>query len=216
MWRGFMPKCQTHQGKSFTQDKFAFLLCVLIVSQSLSNLSKSVKQVFAMKIVTDKTPKVDIASILTKSEMQAIDAYIHHYPQARAAVLDALKFVQKRNGWVDDAQVVAIANMLNIAIADVEGVATFFNRIYRQPVGRHVILLCDSIACYLTGFEEVAHALKMALSIEYGQTTADNRFTLLPICCLGNCDKGPSLLIDEDTYGPVGPNDIAMILEQYP
>lgn len=169
-----------------------------------------------MKIVTDKTPKVDIASILTKSEMQAIDAYIHHYPQARAAVLDALKFVQKRNGWVDDAQVVAIANMLNIAIADVEGVATFFNRIYRQPVGRHVILLCDSIACYLTGFEEVAYALKMALGIEYGQTTADNRFTLLPICCLGNCDKGPSLLIDEDTYGPVGPNDIAMILEQYP
>lgn len=168
-----------------------------------------------MKIVTDKAPKVDIHAILTKEEIIGIDEYIHHYPQARAAVLDALKLVQKRNGWVNDAQVVAIANMLGIAVADVEGVATFFNRIYRAPVGRHVILLCDSIACYLTGFEAVEKALKDALGIEYGQTTPDGRFTLLPICCLGNCDKGPSILIDEDTYGPVEAHEVALLLEQY-
>ncbi len=168
-----------------------------------------------MKIVTDKTPKVDVASILTGDEIAGIDEYIHHYPQPRAAVLDALKLVQKRNGWVDDAQVAAIANMLDIAVADVEGVATFFNRIYRNPVGRHVILLCDSIACYLTGFEAVERAFKSQLGIDYGQTTEDGRFTLLPICCLGNCDKGPSVLIDEDTYGPVTPDEVAMILEQY-
>lgn len=168
-----------------------------------------------MKIVTDKTPKVDIQSILTADEIAGIDEYIHHYPQARAAVLDALKLVQKRNGWVNDAQVAAIANMLDIAVADVEGVATFFNRIYRQPVGRHVILLCDSIACYLTGYEALANAFKQSLGIDYGQTTPDGRFTLLPICCLGNCDKGPSVLIDEDTYGPVRPEEVAMLLECY-
>lgn len=168
-----------------------------------------------MKIVTDKTPKVDVASILTSEEIAGIDEYIHHYPQARAAVLDALKLVQKRNGWVDDAQVAAIANMLDIATADVEGVATFFNRIYRSPVGRHVILICDSIACYLTGYEALADAFKRELGIEFGQTTADGRFTLLPICCLGNCDKGPSVLIDEDTYGPVLPSEVSMLLEQY-
>ena len=168
-----------------------------------------------MKIVTDKTTKVDVASILTSAEIAGLDEYIHHYPQARAAVLDALKLVQKRNGWVDDAQVAAIANMLDIATADVEGVATFFNRIYRSPVGRHVILICDSIACYLTGYEALADAFKRELGIEFGQTTADGRFTLLPICCLGNCDKGPSVLIDEDTYGPVLPSEVSMLLEQY-
>ena len=168
-----------------------------------------------MKIVTDKTPKVDVASILASAEIAGIDEYIHHYPQARAAVLDALKLVQKRNGWVDDAQVAAIANMLDIATTDVEGVATFFNRIYRSPVGRHVILICDSIACYLTGYEALADAFKRELGIEFGQTTADGRFTLLPICCLGNCDKGPSVLIDEDTYGPVLPSEVSMLLEQY-
>lgn len=168
-----------------------------------------------MKIVTDKTPKVAVETILTADEIVGIDEYIHHYPQARAAVLDALKLVQKRNGWVDDAQVQAIANMLQIPVSDVDGVATFFNRIYRSPVGRHVILLCDSIACYLTGFEAVEKELKAQLGIEYGQTTPDGRFTLLPICCLGNCDKGPAILIDEDTYGPVEAHEVAKLLEQY-
>lgn len=168
-----------------------------------------------MRIVTDKTPKVDINAILTQPEIDGIHEYIHHYPQARAAVLDALKLVQKRNGWVDDTQVNAIADMLNMPVTDVEGVATFFNRIYRSPVGRHVILLCDSIACYLTGAESLAEAFKRELGIDFGQTTPNGRFTLLPICCLGNCDKGASVLIDEDTYGPVLPSEVALLLEQY-
>ncbi|MES1965289.1 NADH-quinone oxidoreductase subunit NuoE [Psychrobacter sp. AH5] len=168
-----------------------------------------------MKIVSDKTPKVEVASILTASEIDAINEFMHHYPHPRAASLDALKIVQQRNGWVDDAQVNAIANMLDIPVTDIDGVATFFNRIYRQPVGRHVILICDSIACYLTGYEALSAAFKAELGIDYGQTTADGRFTILPICCLGNCDKGPAVLIDEDTYGPVQPDEVAQLLELY-
>ncbi|MER2162882.1 MAG: NADH-quinone oxidoreductase subunit NuoE [Psychrobacter alimentarius] len=168
-----------------------------------------------MKIVSDKMPKVDVASILTAEEIAAIHEFMHHYPQARAASLDALKIVQKRNGWVDDAQVNAIANILDIPMSDMDGVATFFNRIYRQPVGRHVILICDSVACYLTGYEALSAEIRAQLGIEYGQTTTDGRFTLLPICCLGNCDKGPAVLIGEDTYGPVQPTEVAQLLELY-
>lgn len=168
-----------------------------------------------MKIVTDKTPKVDVASILTEAEIHDIHEFMHHYPQSRAASLDALKIVQRRNGWVDDAQVNAIANILKIPVTDVEGVATFCNRIYRSPVGRHVILVCDSIGCYLVGGENLGQAFERTLGISFGQTTPDNRFTLLPICCLGNCDKGPAVLIDEDTYGPVQIEEIAELLEQY-
>lgn len=169
-----------------------------------------------MKIVTDKTPKVDVSSILTEQEIHEIHEYMHHYPQARAASLDALKIVQRRNGWVDDAQVQAIANILQIPVTDVEGVATFYNRIYRSPVGRHVILACDSIACYLVGAESLASKFEQELGIKFGQTTPDNRFTLLPICCLGNCDKAPAVLIDEDTFGPIQLDEVAQLLEQYP
>lgn len=78
-----------------------------------------------MRIVSDKMPKVDVASILTAEEIAAIHEFMHHYPHPRAASLDALKIVQKRNGWVDDAQVNAIANILNIPVTDMDGVATF-------------------------------------------------------------------------------------------
>ncbi len=168
-----------------------------------------------MMILTDRSPRVNVEAILTAQEIHDIEHYMHHYPDPRAASLDALKIVQRRNGWVDDAQVQAVAQMLGIPASDVDGVATFYNRIYRRPVGRHVILLCDSVGCYLVGAETLAAAFKRILGIEYGQTTADGRFTLLPICCLGNCDQGPTLMIDEDTHGRVSVESIPALLEAY-
>ena len=168
-----------------------------------------------MLIVTDSRPRVDATQILGRELVEQINHHTHHYPQKRAAVLDALKAVQKVHGWVNDTQLAAGASLLEMAVADVEGVATFYNRIYRQSVGRHVILVCDSIACFLTGYEELAGELQAELGVEFGQTTADQRFTLLPIVCLGNCDKGPSLMIDEDTHGPIKPGQIKALLESY-
>lgn len=168
-----------------------------------------------MIIVTDSRPHLDVEAVLPAAVIDEIQHHVAHYPQPRAAVLDALKAVQKLEGWVNESQLIAVAHLLNMSVADVEGVATFYNRIYRQPVGRHVILLCDSIACFLTGYEDLYQELKTNLGIEFGQTTADNRFTLLPICCLGNCDKGPALMIDEQTFGPVAPQGLTQILEGF-
>jgi NADH-quinone oxidoreductase subunit E len=140
---------------------------------------------------------------------------IAHYDDPRAASIDALKIVQKRHGWVPDEAIAAIGGILDIPSADVEGVATFYNLIFRKPVGRHVIKVCDSIGCFLTGYDDLIAAIKQHLHIDYGHTTADGRFTLLPICCLGNCDKGPVIMIDDDTHGPVTPAQVATLLETY-
>jgi len=148
-------------------------------------------------------------------DREAILHCIEHYEDARAASIDALKIVQKRHGWVPDEAIPIIAEVLGIASADVEGVATFYNMIFRKPVGRHVIKVCDSVSCFLTGYENLITVIKQQLNIEYGHTTSDGRFTLLPISCLGNCDKGPSVMIDNDTYGPVTPQDVSTILERY-
>lgn len=162
-------------------------------------------------LATDRT-KVYVFHVQDREE---ILHSIEHYDDSRAASIDALKIVQKRHGWVPDEAISAIANILSISAADVEGVATFYNLIFRKPVGRHVIKVCDSIGCFLTGYDELILAIKQHLHIEYGQTTADSRFTLLPICCLGNCDKGPTIMIDDDTYGPVTPGQVATLLEKY-
>jgi NADH-quinone oxidoreductase subunit E len=146
----------------------------------------------------------------------SIEHEIRHYEDPRAASIGALKIVQKRHGWVPDAAIPAIGRLLGIPASDVEGVATFYNLIFRRPVGRYVIKVCDSVACFLTGYEEVTDEVCKQLGVGLGETTADGRFTLLPICCLGACDKGPVLMIDDDTHFDVSPRDIARLLERYP
>jgi NADH-quinone oxidoreductase subunit E len=168
-----------------------------------------------MIICTDKRPKIEPYE-LTAEERTEIEHHMAHYEDPRAASIDALKLIQKHHGWVSDGAIVAIAQVLGIPASDVDGVATFYNKIFRKPVGRNVIFVCDSIGCFLTGYEDLIAAIKKHLNIEYGQTTADNRYTLLPICCLGNCDKGPTLMINDDTHGPVSIEQIPSLLEQYP
>ena len=163
-------------------------------------------------IVTDRGEPY----VMAPEDRQAIEHAIHHYDDARAASIDALKVVQARHGWVPDGAIPAIANALGVPASDIEGVATFYNLIFRRPVGRHVIKICDSVACFLTGYDQVRDAFCKHLGVRLGQTSADGRFTLLPICCLGACDKGPVLMIDEDTHGDVAPETIAQLLERYP
>lgn len=152
---------------------------------------------------------------LSDAERHEIEEEMHHYPDTRAASIGALKIVQKHRGWVPDAAIPVVAQMIGTDAADLEGVATFYSLIFRQPVGRHVITVCDSISCHLTGYDELRDALEKKLGIRYGQTTRDQRYTLLPICCLGACDRGPTMMIDEDLHGDVQTSDLDRILGAY-
>lgn len=160
--------------------------------------------------------KEETVFMLGDAEREAIEHEMHHYEDPRAASIEALKIVQKQHGWVPDEAIDVIAKILGIPASDIEGVATFYSQIYRQPVGRHIIRYCDSVVCHITGYQGIQAALESELSIKPGQTTEDGRFTLLPVCCLGNCDKGPTMMIDEDTHSHLKPEHIKALLEQYP
>lgn len=168
---------------------------------------------------TDNAPQMIASSApgfrLSEAELAEIHHEMSHYEDPRAASIEALKAVQKHRGWVPDAAIDAIAAVIGIPASDVEGVATFYNMIFRRPVGRHVIKVCDSISCFLTGYDALKDALMAHTGLGYGETSADSRYTLLPVCCLGNCDKGPTLMIDDDTHGPVAPADVPALLERY-
>nr|WP_177408721.1 NADH-quinone oxidoreductase subunit NuoE [Pseudomonas sp. M30-35] len=152
---------------------------------------------------------------LSDAERSAIEHEMHHYEDSRAASIEALKIVQKHRGWVPDGASEAIGQVLGIPASDVEGVATFYSQIFRQPVGRHIIRVCDSMTCFVGGHENLLDSIKDQLGIVPGQTTADGRFTLLPVCCLGNCDKAPAVMVDDDTFGNVQPDCVAQMLEAY-
>ncbi|ERJ20188.1 NADH-quinone oxidoreductase subunit E protein [Salinisphaera shabanensis E1L3A] len=153
---------------------------------------------------------------LSKTEIEAIQHEMTLYEDPGAATIEALKIVQEHRGWVSDESLEAAAAVVGVTPTQMEAVATFYNLIFRQPVGRHVIMICDSISCYLTGYEEILAYLKKTLGIEFGQTTPDNRFTLLPICCLGNCDNGPAMRINTDYHGRLTPDKVDAILAEYP
>ena len=152
--------------------------------------------------------------MLSAEEIAEIEAEAEHYPTREALTIDALKIVQRHRGWVSDESVREIAKHLGMPECDLDSVATFYNLVHRRPVGRHVILLCDSVSCWIMGADRVREALAKR-GIEEGKTTADDRFTLLPIVCLGCCDRAPAMMIGDDLHGPVAPETLDATLEQY-
>lgn len=153
--------------------------------------------------------------MLSVIEIEQITHEMQQVPVKKAACIEALKIVQGQRRWVSDESVADIAELLEMSTAEVDSVATFYNLIFRRPVGRHVILLCDSISCYVMGYTEIKQQLMTLLQISYGQTTPDERFTLLPNACLGTCDHAPAMMIDNDLYRDLTTTTLSQILDQY-
>ncbi len=153
--------------------------------------------------------------MLSDQERRDIEGFLAHYPDKRALCIEALKVVQQHRGWVSDEALSDAAEFLDMSRGELESVATFYNAIFRKPVGRHVILFCDSVSCWIMGCERLRQRLEAALGVRAGETTADGRFTLLPNVCLGACDRAPVLLVDRDLHGDVEANDVERLLERY-
>ncbi|PRY11330.1 NADH dehydrogenase subunit E [Pontibacter ummariensis] len=153
--------------------------------------------------------------MLTAQEKHQIDHEISLVPTPQNACIEALKIVQQRQGWISDESLKDVAEYVGMSPAELDSVATFYNLIFRKPVGRHVILVCDSITCWVMGYEDIRDHLYNKLNITYGQTTEDGRFTLLPNCCLGTCDCAPTLMIDNDLYRNLTVEQLDEILIKY-
>ena len=158
--------------------------------------------------------------MLTLQEKKEIEALLPNYPTRQAAGIDALVILQRHRGWISDETLFEAAEFLGMTPAELDSVATFYNLIFREPVGRHVILVCDSVSCWVMGYDPVLDHLKKRLGVGFGETTADGRFTLLPHVCLGACDKAPAMMIDDDLHVELDPEmhpeKIDQILLSYP
>jgi len=149
---------------------------------------------------------------LTAEEIAEIEHELTLYPTKQAVGLEALKIVQRHQGWVSDESMLAIADYLSVPVSELEGVATFFNLIYRRPVGEKVILFCDSVSCWIMGCDKVKSQLSAHLGIDYGETTADGEYTLIPVPCLGDCDKAPVMMVGEEMHRYLSVDTIVSVL----
>ncbi len=132
---------------------------------------------------------------------QELNEHCAHYPSRQVGLIYVLQKLQEHyNGWLPDEAIMEAAEIVGIPPEEVEGVATFYNWLFRERVGKTIIACCDSVSCYLCGGEQLIAHLEKRLGIKAGETTPDGQFTLLPVVCLGNCDRAPSIMVGDTLY----------------
>ncbi|APG28014.1 NADH-quinone oxidoreductase subunit E [Syntrophotalea acetylenivorans] len=155
-----------------------------------------------------------MSELLSPEEITELKRQIAAVHEPRELIVEVLQAVQKQNGWVSDAGIELAAELLGLSPLQVDEVATFYDKIYRSPVGSKVIHVCDSICCWTRGAEMVYGHLQQALDIAPGETTSDGIFTLLPTCCLGACGNAPSMRIGDRLYSSLTIERIDAILDE--
>jgi formate dehydrogenase subunit gamma len=150
------------------------------------------------------------------ADREQVDLALARYRGRQGALLQILHAVQGSLGYIPAQAVPAIAEELNLSRAEVHGVVSFYHHFRQQPAGRHTIQLCQAEACRSMNCMALAEHVRQRLGIDFHGTTADGRFTLEPVYCLGNCACAPSLLLDRELHGRVTPQSFDALIEEQP
>ncbi len=149
--------------------------------------------------------KVEPPSSLTATERAAVMEACARLEDVPGGLMPVLHAIQDALGFIPKDAVPLVANLLNLSIAEVHGVVTFYHYFLREKPGRHIVHLCRAEACQALGSQALETHVKATLGIDYHGTTIDGAITLEPVYCLGNCALGPSIMIDEHLKGRVSP-----------
>ena len=133
------------------------------------------------------------------------------YP--RELAVDTMLTMQRHYGYLSDEALEEAAQLLSMTPLELEELATFYDFIYREPVGKYVLHVCDGVVCWMNGYQSITDYLCNKLKIRPGETTKDGFFTLLPTACIGYCDLSPAMLVNGRPYGPLTPEKIDEILK---
>jgi NADH-quinone oxidoreductase subunit E len=152
--------------------------------------------------------------MLTIELRESLVKQIESVEHPRELVVDIMFALQNHYGYLSDEALEETALLLDMSPLEVEELATFYTFIYREPVGKYVIHVCDSVICWMDGYESIQEHLCRKLGIMIGETTVDGLFSLLPVCCIGYCDRSPAILINRKVYGPLTPEKLDDILDE--
>jgi len=142
-----------------------------------------------------------------------IDEIVSRYPQKRAALLPVLHMAQREFGSISETEEKLVASLLDLKPIQVREVVTFYSMFIRKPIGKFHIQICSNITCSMMGAESLIAHLKKKLGIDIGETTADNKFTLTAVECLGACENAPCMMGNYDYYGNLDKQKIDEILD---
>jgi NADH-quinone oxidoreductase subunit E len=151
---------------------------------------------------------------LSEAARAEIDALRPRYPTAEAVLLPALHIAQREwGGWLPDEAIAAVAAELDLPVATVYGVVTFYDLYHQSPVGLHRIRVCTNLSCQLRGAEELMEVLHQELGVGEGEVTPDGRCSYVHFECLGSCDTAPMMMVDDEYHENLTPNRVRQILK---
>ncbi len=152
--------------------------------------------------------------MLPRELKERLEAEIRDAEHPRELAVDVMFAIQDHYGYLGDEALAEAAAMLGMTPLELDELATFYTFTFREPVGKYVIHVCDSVVCWMNGYESVKDYLCRRLGIAMGETTSDGLFTLLPVCCIGYCDRSPAMLVNRRVYGELTPEKIDGIIEK--
>lgn len=151
----------------------------------------------------------------TAEELAEVEKIKAKYPNPDAAIMPLLWKAQKKWGWISDDVIRYLAYLLQMPIAQIEGVASFYTMYFKKQPGRHHIQVCTNVSCMLKGGEEVLAKFSEKLGIKPGETTPDGAFSLEEVECMGACGYAPMIAVDEEYIENIDINKIDEIIEKY-
>lgn len=140
---------------------------------------------------------------------------VEQHGKTRNSLMPVLQGIVQEEKYLSEDAMLEVAKALDISAADVFGTASFYTFLGTVPRGKYVIRICKTIACHMAGKDEIIQALEESLKVKLGQTTVDNKFTLLSANCLGWCHKGPVMLVNDEVYPDLTPQKAIEIIEEY-
>lgn len=146
--------------------------------------------------------------------MQLINKHIAAHKSVPGGLLPLLHAIQDDIGYIPKDCYANIGKELNLSVAELHGVVTFYHHFRTEPVGRHILQICRAESCQSMGSEKLEAYVKAQLSIDYHQTSADGAVTLEPVYCLGNCACSPAVMIDDEVYGRVDAKKVNQIIAE--
>lgn len=151
--------------------------------------------------------------MLSESSRRQIQTLMEKYPRKRSALIPSLQIAQKEAGYISPDIMLEIAGMFELSPNEVHEVVSFYTMLYKKPVGKYVLQVCTNISCMLCNAEEIMMHLTKKLKIKPGETSPDQRYTLLEVECLGSCGTSPVIQINDTYYEDLTPAKLDRILD---
>jgi NADH-quinone oxidoreductase E subunit len=147
------------------------------------------------------------------TELQEIEAVKARYPEKRSALMPILWKAQKKFGWISPEVKSYISELLSIPLAEVDGVASFYTMYHKKPMGKHHVQVCTNVSCMICGGDELYRHASEKLGLKHNECSADGKFSLEEVECMGACGGAPMVAINEDYYENLDKNSFDKLLD---